>query len=241
MARQPRFGLPGFPQHVIQRGNNRQAIFCDTGDYRHFLDCLASSATRHAVEIHAYVLMTNHVHLLLTPSSVDGVGKVMQSVGRQYVRYFNDCYQRTGSLWEGRYRATMIDSRHYLLACMRYIELNPCRAGMVTHPSQYSWSSYRRNGCGIEDSLVSPHGEYLMLGAADESRRSAYRALFETAVAHRTMDEIRDATNKAWVLGNARFCAAVEAQMARRALPLRRGGDRRSAVARVTVEGIKGV
>jgi putative transposase len=230
MARQPRFGLPGCPQHVIQRGNNRQAIFCDTHDYRHFLDCLAFSAVQHAVEIHAYVLMTNHVHLLLTPSSVNGVGKVMQSVGRKYVRYFNDCYRRTGSLYEGRYRATMIDSSHYLLACMRYIELNPCRAGMVQHPSEYSWSSYRRNGCGAEDALISPHGEYLMLGAEEDSRRSAYRALFESAVGHETMDEIRDATNMAWVLGDVRFCAAIETQIARRALPLPRGGDRRSRI-----------
>jgi putative transposase len=143
MARLPRYTLPGQPQHVILRGNNRSIIFAADEDYRFFLDCLGDAATRHGCVIHAYVLMTNHVHLLITPEHEGSIGKALQSVGRRYVQYFNYTYQRTGTLWEGRYKATLIDSESYLLTCYRYIELNPVRADMVPHPRDYLWSSYR--------------------------------------------------------------------------------------------------
>ena len=143
MARLLRFVIPGQPQHVIQRGNNRHEIFCAKADYHFYLEKLQAAATKHQCHIHAYVLMTNHVHLLVTPQTEDGIGKMMQMLGRYYVQYYNYCYERTGALWEGRYKATLVDSLHYLLSCMRYIELNPVRArDMVDHPSEYPWSSY---------------------------------------------------------------------------------------------------
>ncbi len=145
MPRQQRYRLPGVPQHVIQRGNNRQVTFFDNMDYRKYLDCLETAGDKYDCAIHAYVLMTNHVHLLMTPSEPDSISKVMQSVGRQYVQYINWSYKRTGTLWEGRYKASPIESERYLLTCYRYIELNPVRAGMVASPADYAWSSYRHN------------------------------------------------------------------------------------------------
>ena len=141
MARQPRFILPGQPQHVIQRGNNRQPIFATTRDYEFYLEKLLKASKEHECQIHAYVLMTNHVHLLVTPTKIDGLSKMMQMLGRYYVQYFNYNYQRTGTLWEGRYKACLISSEQYLLTCMRYIELNPLRAQMVEEPGQYRWTS----------------------------------------------------------------------------------------------------
>lgn len=142
MARLPRYVIPGQPQHVMLRGNNRSEIFVTEADYQFFLEKLRLAITKHSCDVHAYVLMTNHLHLLITPNEEQGVSKAMQMLGRYYVQYFNYCYRRTGTLWEGRYKATLIDSEAYLLTCMRYIELNPVRAGMVDHPSQYPWSSY---------------------------------------------------------------------------------------------------
>jgi putative transposase len=145
MARLPRFVIPDQPQHVIIRGNNREPIFCDDSDYRFFLEKMSQACKKHDCEIRAYVLMTNHIHLLITPHTEQGIGKAIQTIGRYYVQYFNYVYRRTGTLWEGRYRATLIDSERYLLLCSRYIELNPVRANMVAHPSEYPWSSYRFN------------------------------------------------------------------------------------------------
>lgn len=180
--------------------------------------------------------MTNHVHLLVTPHSETGIGKMMQSLGRYYVQYFNYRYQRTGTLWEGRYRATLIDSEQYLFTCMRYIELNPVRAGMVGHPSEYPWSSYRSNGAGVSASLISSHGEYRRLGGTEAERQSAYRQLFRARIPDKTLDEIRSATNKAWVLGNDRFRERIAKQLNRRVAPAVRGGDRKSKAYRDNVE-----
>ena len=143
MARQPRFLLPGHPQHVIQRGNNRQVIFADEADCRLYLDTLKEACERFACHVHAYVLMTNHVHLLMTPDCKAGIGKVMQSLGRRYVQYFDYRYRRSGTLWEGRYRAALLDTEPYLLTCYRYIELNPLRAGMVASPASRSCTGCR--------------------------------------------------------------------------------------------------
>ena len=160
MARLPRFVIPGQPQHVIVRGNNREPIFYAEEDYRFYLEKLQQACEKHQCDLHAYVLMTNHVHLLITPHTEDGISKSLQMLGRYYVQYFNHTYQRTGTLWEGRYKATLIDSERYLLTCYRYIELNPVRAeGMVDHPSEYPWSSYRYNVVGESDPLVVPHPE----------------------------------------------------------------------------------
>ena len=233
MARLPRFVIPGQPQHVIVRGNNRSEIFCADADYRFYLEKLLLACDKHACEIHAYVLMTNHVHLLVTPQDEQGLGKTLQMLGRYYVQYYNYSYQRTGTLWEGRYKATLIDSEAYLLTCMRYIELNPVRAGMVQHPSDYPWSSYHCNALGRPDELVKPHSEYLRLGRTAEERQAAYRQLFKHHLAESSMAEIREATNKAWVLGSDRFKQRIQKQLERRVEPSARGGDRKSEKFRI--------
>lgn len=232
MARLPRPVLPGHPQHVIQRGNNRGETFRIDADYRFYLEKLREAAAKYACGVHAYVLMTNHVHILMTPSTHDGVSKAMQMLGSSYVRYYNDRYRRTGTLWEGRYRATLIDTEHYFLACMRYIELNPVRAGMVAHPEQYPWSSCRHTAVGRSDALVTVHDEYLRLGRTAKERQSVYRQLLDTRIEEQTLSEIRDATNKACVLGDDPFKRQVGEQLKRRIEPRERGGDRRSATYR---------
>jgi len=224
MARLPRYFADGQPLHVIQRGNNRDPVFGAEPDYLFYLDCLERAASEHALAIHAYVLMTNHVHLLATPSHEASLPKTLQSVGRRYVQYFNYTYRRTGTLWEGRYRSTVIDSEHYLLTCMRYIETNPVRAdSMAAHPADYPWSSYRANALGAQDSLLTPHELYRRLGRSVEARQSSYRQLFRTQLSEADMEAIREATNKAWALGNDRFRAKIEALAGRRAAPLPKG------------------
>jgi putative transposase len=205
------------------------AIFCAENDYRYYLEKLSAASETHRCDIHAYVLMTNHVHLLVTPHTEDGIGKMMQTLGRYYVQYFNYNYQRTGTLWEGRYRASLIDSEQYLLTCMRYIELNPVRArNMAKHPSEYTWSSYRYNALGQEDPLITLHREYKRLGASSRERQAAYRQLFKAHIPDATLDEIRQATNKAWVLGSDRFKSKMEKILNRPAQTMGHGGDRKS-------------
>jgi putative transposase len=228
MARLPRLNLPGIPQHVVQRGNNRQPSFFTEQDYTVYLDKLKDYARKYKVAVHAYVLMTNHVHLLMTPESATGVSQLMQALGRYYVLYVNKTYERTGTLWEGRYKSTLVDSDNYFLLVSRYIELNPVRAGMVTHPAEYPWSSYRGNALGKNIELLTHHICYQCLGLKDEERQNAYRALFEHHIEELALHEIRDATNKAWVLGENRFKHKVEQQAGRRASPLAKGGDRKS-------------
>ncbi|MFK8066740.1 MAG: transposase, partial [Gammaproteobacteria bacterium] len=204
MARLARYYIKDQPQHLIQRGNNREIIFVAEDDYRFYLECLKDAAERYGVSIHAYVLMTNHVHLLATPDNEQSLPKTLQSVGRRYVQYFNHTYERTGTLWEGRYKATLIDSESYLLTCMRYIELNPVRAAMVDHPSDYPWQSYHYNALGEEDPLVTPHTIYKALGRSAALQQRAYRQLFRAQVAKKDLEAIRESTNKAWVLGSDR-------------------------------------
>ncbi|MFZ1546357.1 MAG: transposase [Candidatus Nitrotoga sp.] len=227
MARLPRLYLPDQPLHVIQRGNNRDFIFAADADYQFYLRCLKEAADKHSLTVHAYVLMTNHVHLLVTPATESSLSKTLQSIGRRYVQYFNFTYQRTGTLWEGRYKSTLIDSERYLLTCMRYIEMNPVRAEMVAHPSDYPWSSYRANGQGNMDGLIVPHALYQSLGRTDAERQSAYRQLFRAQIAKADVKAIRDATNKGWVLGDSCFGAKVAALTERRAMPLPRGRPKR--------------
>lgn len=229
MARLPRFILPGQPQHVIQRGNNRQNIFRAKGDYQYYLEKLTDAAEKHNCHIHAYVLMTNHVHLLMTPQTEHGIGKMMQMIGRYYVQYFNNKYKRTGTLWEGRYKATLIDTEDYLLTCMRYIEQNPVRAkGMVSHPSDYLWSSYPFNALGQKDALIAPHLEYKRLGKTEKERQLAYQHLFRARIPEITLNAIRDATNKAWVLGSSRFKKRMSKKLKRPVESNGQGGDRKS-------------
>ncbi len=179
MPRKPRFYIAGMPVHVVQRGNNRQPIFFDESDYRIYLKWLNEAAIKYECAIHAYVLMTNHVHILVTPKETDGISRMMQYVGRYYVPYINHTYQRSGTLWEGRYKSSLIDEVAYLLACSRYIEMNPVRADMVQHPREYAWSSYGYNAEGKPDVLVQSHSLYMTLGDTDTVRRHAYQALFQ--------------------------------------------------------------
>jgi putative transposase len=233
MARLPRFVIPGQPQHIILRGNNRTEIFCADADYQFYLEKLQQACTTHGCELHAYVLMTTHVHLLITPQEEQSLAKAIQMLGRYYVQYYNYSYRRTGTLWEGRYKATLIDSETYLLTCMRYIELNPVRADMVAHPSEYPWSSYRTNALGQPNELVTPHLEYRRLGKTDAERQASYRQLFKHRIPETSLAEIREATNKAWVLGNDRFKHRIQKQLDRRVEPKAKGGDRKSEKYRI--------
>ena len=227
MARLPRYYVKDQPQHIIQRGNNRQPIFADHADYRFYLVCLQEAAECQDLAIHSYVLMTNHVHLLVTPETEQGIGKTLQSLGRRYVRYFNDTYNRTGTLWEGRYKATLIDSDRYFLTCMRYIELNPVRAGMVKHPGDYQWSSYAANARGADNMLITPHPIYRQLGLSHVARQGTYRQLFQADIRVNELEAIRKATNTGWVLGNDRFREKIEQLSGRCASPKPRGRPRK--------------
>lgn len=220
MARLPRYVITGQPQHLIQRGNNRQDIFAAEEDYAFFRDALVEAAVEHELAIHAYVWMTNHIHLLATHKHEESISKVFQSVGRRYVQYFNRTYRRSGTLWEGRYRATVVDSERYLLTVMRYIELNPVRARMADHPGDYPWSSYGRNArgdLGPNSVWLKPHREYLRLGRDAEERQGAYRQLFRAAISAADLSEIRESVHKGWALGSARFKAKIEVLGKRRA------------------------
>lgn len=210
MPRKPRFNLPGVPQHVIQRGNNREPCFFAEADYRRYLQDLQKSAEKYRCRIHAYVLMTNHVHLLVTPMVGYGISQMMQAVGRRYVYYINKTYRRTGTLWEGRYKASLVDSDRYLLSCMRYIELNPVRAAMAEHPGDYGWSSYVANAQGKVDPLISTHPIYDSLGVSPGQRQSAYRELFRTHLDSRLIHDIREALNHELVLGRSYFKDKIE-------------------------------
>lgn len=179
MTRLPRPDLAGVPQHVVQRGNNRMPCFLDDDDRQRYLQCLRQSLIRHGCELHAYVLMSNHVHLLLTPPEKGTVSRLMQMFARNYAGLFNGRHGRTGTLWEGRYKSCVVDTEGYVLTCSRYIELNPVRAWMASDPADYPWSSYCANALGQPDSLITPHAAMLALGNDKETRITAYRALFD--------------------------------------------------------------
>lgn len=216
MARLPRTCPPGVPQHVIQRGNNRQACFVVERDYGAYANWLHEAAQRYGVAIHAWVFMTNHVHLLVTPQAPQALSRMMQTVGRRYVRYFNIAHQRTGTLWEGRFKSCSVEAEDYLLACQRYIELNPVRAGMVSEPGDYPWSSYRANALGAAAKLWTPHDLYLRLGRTHQARRDAYQHLFGAFLGEQLVGEIRTAVNKGLALGGHRFKRDLELLTGRR-------------------------
>jgi putative transposase len=220
MARLGRYFLPDQPLHVIQRGNNRQAIFFAAEDYARYRDNLAEAAARAGCAVHAYVLMTNHVHLLATPGHADSLPRMMQLLGRRYVRYINAAYRRSGTLWEGRYRAAPIDGEAYFLACCRYIELNPVRAGMVRRARDYKWSSYRAHALGGADALVADHPLYRALGRTAAGRQAEYRGLFRGGLDEAFVAALRHATNGGWALGGERFKREIAAALGRRVAPL---------------------
>lgn len=227
MPRKPRFNLPGLPQHIIQRGNNRQACFFAEADYHFYLACVQEAAAKYHCDIHAYVLMSNHVHLLVTPYSPMGISHFMQSIGRRYVLYVNNTYQRSGTLWEGRYRACLVDQERYVLVCYRYIELNPVRAGMVKYPTDYPWSSYRHHAYGQSDGLITDHDVYLNLARSVHARHIAYRDLCLTRMHDELLHEIRASLNHGLVLGHEAFKHEIEATLQRSVRLRERGRPRK--------------
>ena len=210
MPRRPRIQLNNVPLHIVQRGHNREPCFFSEEDYTSYLHWLGESLSINECQLHAYALMTNHVHLLLTPRKAEAVPKLIMSLGRRYVQYINRTYKRTGTLWDSRYKSSVIQADTYLLTCQRYIELNPVRAAMVDDPAHYRWTSYRHNALGATDSRITPHVLYQSLGQTDKSRQTAYRALFRAELAAAAIDDIRLALNQNQPLGNARFYARIE-------------------------------
>lgn len=223
MPRKPRFYLPGEPAHIIQRGNCRQAVFFEDNDYRNYLTWLCEGAIRYGCDVHAYVLMTNHVHLLVTPKTSKSISKMIQHVGRHYVTYINATYNKSGTLWEGRHKGSVVNSEQYLLACMRYIELNPVRAGMVKNPIDYSWSSYAANAVGRPDKIVTPHERYKGLARKASERLHVYRELFSQSLDPAQVHDIRTTVQTGTPLGNDRFRAQIEQALSCKVGQARRG------------------
>ena len=216
MARLPRLTVPGYPHHIILRGNNRQAIFSSVADYQMLLALLDENTHKFGVALHAYVLMSNHFHLLATPSTEDGLPQMMQAVGRRYVRYFNNAHGRTGTLWEGRYRSTLIETEPYLLACMVYIDLNPVRAGLVKEASEYPWSSYGHYVGLRLDKMMTPHPLYWSLGNTPFERELAYAELVRSGTTLEQQQALTASTLSGWALGGADFVADLQKRTERR-------------------------
>lgn len=210
MPRKPRFYLPGIAAHIVQRGNCKQAVIYDQPDYQVYLSRLAEGAEKYGCAIHAYVLMTNHVHILMTPDSQTSISRTIQHVGRHYVTYINRTYGKSGTLWEGRHKGNNIDSQHYLLACMRYIEMNPVRAGMVNEPDDYPWSSHAFNAIGKANDIVIPHSVYQRLGNTKKERSTVYRGFFRYSMEADQLDNIRATVQTGTPLGNSRFRDQIE-------------------------------
>ena len=238
MPRRPRVHLDGVPLHIVQRGHNRQPCFFGEEDYSSYLHWLGEALGEAECALHAYVLMTNHVHLLLTPKKAEAVPRLIISLWRRYVQYINRTYRRTGTLWDSRYKSSLVQAATYLLLCQRYIELNPVRAAMVDDPAHYRWTSYRANGLGAADSRITPHALYQSLGRSDKERQAAYRALFRAQLDQPAIDDIRLALNQNQPLGNERFYAKIEKMTGARREAKPRGRPRIEAEVRsVTMEG----
>lgn len=229
MARQPRLTAPGYPHHVIQRGNDRQAIVRDDQDREKLLGLWLEHAQRFQVAVHAYVLMDNHFHLLLTPETATGLPEMMQAVGRAYVRYFNDRHGRTGTLWEGRYRSSLIETDSYLLACMAYIDLNPVRAGMVSDPAEFPWSSHRHYIGQRIDKLVTPHALIWSLGNTPFAREASYLERVQTGVGVVQQQALTRSALTGWALGSEDFLQALQEGTERRVSPGKPGRPARPA------------
>ena len=216
MARLPRLTLPGHLHHVLQRGNNRQPIFVDREDFETMLALLPDNAQRYAVAVHAYVLMDNHFHLLATPSTASGLPQMMQAVGRSYVQYFNRRHGRTGTLWEGRYRSTVLQPERYLLPCMVYLDLNPVRAGLVAQAADYLWSSHA-HWLGLRvDRLLTPHALYWALGNTPFAREAAYAAAVQAGISSQEQAALTASALSGWALGEVEFVAELQKHTVRR-------------------------
>jgi putative transposase len=206
MARRPRCYVTGMPYHIVQRGNNRSLCFYETADQRHYLELLARISARYGVAVHAYCLMSNHVHILVTCGHTDSISWMMRVVGSSYAQCINKKYERTGTLWEGRHRSSLIQSTRHLLNCYRYIELNPVRANMVKHPADYPWSSYAFNALG-EPSWLTEHDEYTALDSSKPGRLAAYRQLFNTPLNDQEIELFRTSARSCTPVGDDDFIA----------------------------------
>lgn len=229
MARLARLYVPGLPQLIGQRGNNGQSIFLDDADRSAFLTWLRDAAREHGVAVHAYVLMPDHFHLAATPAEAHSISRMLQSVGRRYVAYFNHRTGRAGTLWEGRYRSTVLDPERHLLAVMRYIELNPVRAGLVAEPARYVWSSCAHHVGMRAEPWLTDHSVYWALANTPFDRQAAYRQRLEEAPSAAELDLIRTTARKGWLLGDESFAARVDAAASRRSMPAPRGRPKRSS------------
>jgi len=216
MARLPRLTVPGYPHHIIQRGNNRQAIFTTAADQELLLSLIDEHARAAQVALHGYVLMSNHFHLLATPETVEGIPQMMQAVGRRYVRNYNMRHARTGTLWEGRYKSTLIQAERYLLACMVYMDLNPVRAGMVADPAVYPWSSHHHYIGRRADKLITPHPLYWELGNTPFARDQAYAELVRSGISEKQKQALTDSTLRGWALGEPDYVAELQRRTERR-------------------------
>jgi len=223
MPRKLRFYLSGTPAHVMQRGHNRGPVFFSEQDYLEYLRCLKHAADNYGCKVHAYVLMTNHVHLLVTPEGKESIGQLFQGLGRHYVRYVNETYQRHGGLWEGRHKGNIIQSQSYLLSCMRYIEMNPVRAGMVDHPAEYRWSSYAANAFGMSNAILCQHDEYIGLGASSNLRQKVYQKLFDYDSDSGALELLGQSLQSGTPLGNDQFKARIEAAVGQKVGLIGRG------------------
>ena len=236
----PRFDLPGVPQHVYQRGVNRGDCFFNEVDRRFYLNCLRDAAAKRGCEIHAYVLMTNHVHLLVTSSERGAIGAMMQDVGRRYVRTINTLHRRTGTLWEARFKSSLIDSESYLLTCHRYIELNPVRAGLAAAPSSYPWSSFAYYAGTAVNTLITEHSVYRTLGASPAERRMAYCELVAQGLDDRTLARIRESLHTNSALGSDTFLKQLEAKLGKSVRPPLRGRPPKDEATKTTIDGVTG-
>lgn len=236
MPRRPRILLDGVPLHIVQRGHNRRPCFFVEEDHRAYLHWLSHGLNEHGIALHAYVLMTNHVHLLVTPERAIELPKLLITLGRRYVQYVNRSYRRTGTLWDSRYKASVVHAESYLLLCQRYIELNPVRAAMVDDPANYRWSSYRANGLGQVDSMLTAHPAYEALGATAAARQQAYRALFREGLDDQGIVKIRLALDQGQPLGGESFLSQVEHLIGGRRESRPRGRPRKVDCQRLTVE-----
>lgn len=223
MARLPRLVVPHQAHHIIQRGTDRRVIFLDENDHLTFLRWLKEASKTFQVAIHAYVLMPNHLHLLATPVDETGLARMMQWLGRHYVPYFNYKYDRFGTLWQGRYRATVIDTERYFMACSRYIDLNPVRGGICSSPADFRWSSYAHHVGLLQDPLITDHALYWALSNTPFGREAAYRAMTEETISSEEVTELSNATLKGWALGSSKFKAKLEKQANRRVTPGKKG------------------
>jgi putative transposase len=223
MARLPRLTLTGYPHHVILRGNNRQEIFMSVADREFMCLVLVEEAKQHGVEVHAYVLMSNHIHLLLTPQRDQALPRMMQALGRRYVRHFNLRHGRTGTLWEGRYRSSLIQTERHLLACMVYMDLNPVRAGLVADPAEHLWSSHGHYTGARVDKTLTPHALYWQLGNTPFDREAAYTDLVRAGLSANQVGALTQATLSGWALGDEGFKRGLQSQTERRVSPARAG------------------